>query len=70
MAQLSYNTVFYDQLILKISDFLSRYNSNKFSTYQEMADEYSKLITEINNYSGSQVSYFDPYIKRRTSHIR
>jgi hypothetical protein len=69
MAQLSYNTVFYDQLILKIRDFLSRYNSNNFSTYQEMADEYSKLITDINNYSGSQISNFEPYIKRRTCYF-
>jgi len=64
MAQLSYNTVFYDQLIMKIKDFMIKYKNNEFSSYQELAEKYNELISDINNYSGSQVSKFDPYIKR------
>jgi len=69
MAQLSYNTVFYDQLIMKIKDFMIKYKNNEFSSYQELAEKYNELISDINNYSGSQVSKFDPYIKRWTSNI-
>jgi len=69
MAQLSYNTVFYDQLIMKIKDFMIKYKNNEFSSYQELAEKYNNLISDINKYSGSQFAKFDPYIKRRTSSI-
>ena len=65
MAQLSFNTVFYDQLVKSIQSFLSKYNKNEFSTYQEMSEQYNKLISDINKYSGLQISKYDPYIKRR-----
>jgi hypothetical protein len=70
MAQLSYNTVFYDQLIHKIRTFLLKHKNNEFANYQELAEEYSKVISDINNYSGVQLSKYDPYIKRRTTNIR
>jgi ABC-type Zn uptake system ZnuABC Zn-binding protein ZnuA len=66
MAQLSFNTVFYDQLVKNIQSFISKYNKNEFSTYQQMSEQYNKLISDINRYSGSQISKYDPYIKRRT----
>lgn len=65
MTQLSFNTVFYDQLVKNIQSFLSKYDKNEFSTYQEMSEQYNKLISDINRYSGSQISKYDPYIKRR-----
>lgn len=63
MAQLSYNTTTYDQLILRIRKFLIRYNNNEFSSYEEMANEYNNLLSDVNNYSGTQISKYDPYIK-------
>lgn len=67
MAQLSFNTVFYDQLIKNIQSFLSKYKNNKFTNYQEMAEEYNKLVSDISRSSGNQLSKFEPYIKRRTN---
>jgi hypothetical protein len=69
MAQLSYNTVFYDQLIHKIKTFLIKHKNNEFANYEELAEEYKKVVTDINNYSGTQISSYDPYIKRRTTNI-
>lgn len=67
MAQLSFNTIFYDQLVKNIQTFLGKYKNNNFASYEEMAQEYNKLISDINRYSGSQISKYDPYIKRRTN---
>lgn len=63
MAQLSYNTVFYDQLILRIKNFIIKYNNNNFSSYQELEKEYNNIVSDINKYSGSPMAKYDPYIK-------
>jgi len=63
MAQLSSNTIFYDQIIKKIQDFILKYKNNNISSYQQMAKEYSQIITEVNKYPISQISKFDPVIK-------
>ena len=51
MAQLSTNTVFYDQLIKRVQTFLRKYSQNTISSYEDMSEEFHILITEINKYS-------------------
>lgn len=63
MAQLSTNTIFYDQIIKKIQDFISRYRNNKTASYDEIAKEYNALVTEVNKYATKQTSRYEPVIK-------
>lgn len=63
MAQLSVNTVFYDQLIKRIQTFIRNYSDNNISSYEEIANEYHSLITEINKYSTDPISKYDQVIK-------
>lgn len=63
MAQLSTNTVFYDQLIKRVQSFLKNHSDNKVSSYEDMAKEYNVLITEINKYSGDPISRYQQVVK-------
>lgn len=63
MAQLSTNTVFYDQLIKKVQSFLKKYSNNAISSYEDMSKEFNILITEINKYSSDPISKYDQVIK-------
>lgn len=63
MAQLSTNTVFYDQLIKRVQKFLRDYASNAFSTEKEAAYEYHKLLTDINKYSTEPITKYEQVIK-------
>lgn len=63
MAQLSVNTVFYDQLIKRIQTFIKNYSNNNISSYEEMAKEYHALITEVNKYSTDPISKYEQVIK-------
>jgi hypothetical protein len=63
MAQLSTNTIFYDQLIKRVQKFLRDYASNTFSTEKEAASEYHKLLTDINNYSTEPITKYEQVIK-------
>jgi hypothetical protein len=63
MAQLSVNTVFYDQLIKKIQTFIKNYSNNNISSYEEMAKDFHALITEVNKYSTDPISKYEQVIK-------
>lgn len=63
MAQLSVNTVFYDQLIKRIQSFIKKYSSNNFSSHEEIANEFHSLITEINKYSTDPIAKYEQVIK-------
>lgn len=63
MAQLSTNTIFYDQIIKKIQDFISKYKNNRSASYGEVAEQYNALITDINKYANTQISKYEPVIK-------
>jgi hypothetical protein len=62
MTQLSSNTIFYDKIIKQIEDFLRKYLNNKISSDQEIAEEYAKIVTEVNKYPIFQISKFEPVI--------
>lgn len=63
MAQLSTNTVFYDQLIKKVQAFLRKYSKNTVSSYEDMSEEFHTLITEINKYSTEPIAKYNQVIK-------
>lgn len=63
MAQLSTNTVYYDQIIKKIEDFISKYKNNRSASYPEIAEKYGELVTEVNKYILMQMCKYDPVIK-------
>lgn len=63
MAQLSTNTIYYDQIIKKIQIFIAKYKNNKNASYPEIAQEYNTLVLEINKYAGAQISKYEPVIK-------
>lgn len=63
MAQISSNTLAYDQIYLKIKDFYLKEINNKFISNQERAEEYRKLLNEIHDSLGGPLVKFDPFIK-------
>lgn len=52
MTQLSPNTVAYDQLINRVSEFIIKYRENKFTNNKEFSEEYQNLLTFVNNNIG------------------
>lgn len=63
MAQLSTNTIFYDQLIKRIQKFLAKNATNAFASEEEAASEYHKILTDVNNYSAEPMSDYEQVIK-------
>jgi superfamily I DNA/RNA helicase len=63
MAQLSTNTIFYDQIITKIQDFINKYKNNRNASFTEIATEYNLLITEVNKYANDPIAKYEPIIK-------
>lgn len=49
MAQLSSSTIIYDQIILKISDFIKKYKENKFTNNKEFIEEYQNILNYLTN---------------------
>lgn len=63
MTQLASSTLSYDQIFFKIRDFFSANNNKSFRTLEDQNSAYKKLIKEIYDNIGNQVSKYDPYIK-------
>jgi flagellin-specific chaperone FliS len=52
MTQLSANTVLYDQIVAKVSNFINEYRENKFPDNNTFLDEYQNLINSLNRIVG------------------
>jgi flagellin-specific chaperone FliS len=52
MTQLSANTVLYDQIVAKVSNFINEYRENKFPDNNIFLDEYQNLINSLNRIVG------------------
>jgi len=63
MAQVSSNLMAYDQIFLKIRDFMILEKTNSFKTNQERMEKYNQLLSEIYENISGPMSKFDPYIK-------
>jgi hypothetical protein len=49
MTQLSPNTIVYDQIYAKVTEFLAKNRRNEFSDNKEFTEQYQDLITFLNN---------------------
>jgi hypothetical protein len=63
MAQISANTITYDQIFLKLKSFIVKDFQNEFRTKAEKVEEYNKLLKEIQESIIDHQFYYDPYIK-------
>jgi flagellin-specific chaperone FliS len=64
MTQLSANTVLYDQIVAKVSNFINEYRENKFPDNNTFLDEYQNLINSLNRIVG-RTTYSIRYIHKR-----
>jgi len=63
MAQVSSNLMAYDQIFLKIRDFMILEKTNSFKTNEEKIQKYNQLLSEIYQGISGPMTKFDPYIK-------
>lgn len=63
MAQVSSNLMAYDQIFLKIKDFMILEKTNSFKTNEERIEKYNQLLSEIYQGISGPMTNFDPYIK-------
>lgn len=63
MTQLSSNTVLYDQIISRVSGFISKYRDNQFADNHELLREYQNLVNQLNSDIGGPLTTLDLYIK-------
>lgn len=63
MAQVSANTITYDQIFLKLKNFIIKDFQNEFSTKAQKLEEYNALLKEIQQSIVDYDYYYDPYIK-------
>ena len=63
MAQLSPNTIVYDQIIHKVSRFLNEYRENKYTDNAEILEEYQNIINYLSNNISGPLSTLDLFIK-------
>ena len=62
MAQISANTLTYDQIYLKIREFYSKELQNQFVSNQQRLQEYKKLVTDLYESLGAPMTTFEPFI--------
>lgn len=63
MAQVSSNTLVYEQIFIKIREFLRQDFSNAFKTIEEKSTAYNKLIQDIYENLANPLTDFQPLIK-------
>ena len=63
MAQVSANTLTYDQIYLKLKNFMIKDFNNEFLTNAEKIEEYNKILKEIQDSILDQDYYYEPFIK-------
>ena len=62
MTQLSPNLLTYEQLLVKVNKLLLILNQRSGITKEEIAEQYSSLITDVKNSLGSTLTKYDPFI--------
>ena len=63
MTQLSANLLSYQQLLIKVSRLISIVNSTGIFSKEEIASEYSNILTEVQEQIGAPLTQYDPFIK-------
>lgn len=63
MAQLSSNTMAYQQMMQKVARLVAAINSSSILTKEQIVEEYMKILTEIKNDLGAPMTKYDALIK-------
>jgi hypothetical protein len=63
MTQLSPNLLSYQQLLIKVDRLINVVNSRGIFSKEEIASEYSKILTEVQQQMGAPLTQYDPFIK-------
>ena len=63
MTQLSPNLLSYQQLLIKVARLISVVNSRGIFSKEEIASEYSTILTEVQQQMGAPLTQYDPFIK-------
>jgi hypothetical protein len=63
MTQLSANLLTYQQLLIKVSKLINVVNSRGIFSKEEIASEYSNILTEVQQQIGAPLTQYDPFIK-------
>ena len=63
MTQLSANLLSYQQLLIKVSRLINVVNSKGVFSKEEIASEYSSMLTEVREQIGAPLTQYDPFIK-------
>ena len=63
MTQVSSNLMAYDQIFLKIKDFMVLEKYNSFKTNEERIEKYNELLSDIYEGICGPMTKYDPYIK-------
>jgi hypothetical protein len=63
MTQLSPNLLSYQQLLIKVARLINVVNSRGIFSKEEIASEYSTILTEVQQQMGAPLTQYDPFIK-------
>lgn len=63
MTQLSANLLTYQQLLIKVSRLINVVNSRGIFSKEEIASEYSNILTEVREQIGAPLTQYYPFIK-------
>ena len=63
MTQLSANLLSYQQLLIKVSRLINVVNSKGVFSKEEIASEYSSMLTEVREQIGAPLTQYNPFIK-------
>lgn len=63
MTQASSNTIFYEQVMHKVLDFIEKYRNKEIYSKQEIANEFNQIVSEINRSTDKPLVSIEQFIK-------
>jgi len=63
MTQASSNTIFYEQIMHKVLDFIEKYRNKEIYSKQEIANEFNQIVSEINRSTDKPLVSIEQFIK-------
>jgi hypothetical protein len=63
MTQASSNTIFYEQVMHKVLDFIEKYRNKEIYSKQEIANEFNQIVSEINRSTNKPLVSIEQFIK-------
>ncbi len=63
MTQASSNTIFYEQIMHKVLDFIEKYRNKEIYSKQEIANEFNQIVSEINRSTDKPLVSIEQFIR-------